>query len=206
LETLSSTMILLCNIFGVTRERLDALGYKEYVDQKNAKKVLETYSRVFTTKKPEKAFQYEVVPDDGTIRYVESSVSLLIDEEGHRKGFRGIIRDISNRKQAEKELKKAKEDAEAATQAKSEFLANMSHEIRTPMNGVIGMYNLLLSTELDAEQIDYVETGKRSADSLLTVINEILDFSKIEAGKMDIESIDFDLRSTIEDFVELPAM
>ncbi|KAH8941449.1 hypothetical protein BDL97_14G039900 [Sphagnum fallax] len=101
------------------------------------------------------------------------------------------------------DLRAAKVAAEAADKAKSSFLATVSHEIRTPMNGVIGMTNLLMGTELNSQQLEYVKIAQASGNSLVSLINDVLDLSKIEAGKMEIESVPFDLRSVIEDVISV---
>ena len=121
-------------------------------------------------------------------------------------GFSNVTRDLTRRRRVEVELRAAKENAESANEAKSSFLVNISHEIRTPMTGILGMAGLLSETELTPRQKEFCDVIKQSGDALLTIINELLDFSKIESGKMELEILDFNLRSVVDDVVALFAM
>jgi PAS domain S-box-containing protein len=152
-------------------------------------------------------FEFRARHADGRWRWFRArELVFRHTEDGRPIQLIGTADDISDRKEAEDVMRKAKEAAEAASRAKSEFLANMSHEIRTPMNGIIGMTELALDTELSPRQREYLGLVKSSAESLLTVINDILDFSKIEAGKLSLNSIGFGLRDALGNTLQTLAL
>jgi PAS domain S-box-containing protein len=145
--------------------------------------------------------EYRMRTRDGDYRWILDRARVVRrNREGRALRMSGTHEDITERKRAEATLMVAKEQAESANRAKSEFLANISHEIRTPMNGVIGMTGLLLDTELNSEQRHYAGTIRSSGETLLALINSVLDLSKIEAGKLELECLDFDLRTMLDEF------
>jgi signal transduction histidine kinase/HPt (histidine-containing phosphotransfer) domain-containing protein len=158
--------------------------------------VFGTKAKLINGKPEERLWTY--VRKDGSHLLVQLTVSAARDASGKLIGSVGVAKDITALKEAERQLKEAKDRAELADRAKSDFLATMSHEIRTPMNGVIGMTGLLLDTKLDAEQRNLAQTIRSSGESLLRLINDILDFSKIEAGQLPLEELDFDLRELLQ--------
>jgi PAS domain S-box-containing protein len=148
--------------------------------------------------------EYRVRSRAGEWRWVYvRSKSVDVDATGRPTRIIGTVQDVTARVETEHHLRRAKTEADAASQAKSDFLASMSHEIRTPMNGVIGMTSLLMETPLTAEQRDFVNTVRSSGEALLTIINDILDFSKIESGKMELEHVPFDLTLCLEEALDL---
>ncbi len=142
---------------------------------------------------------------DGSYAWILARGKALRDADGVPARMVGMHMDVSDRKEAEETLRRAREQADAANRAKSDFLANMSHEIRTPMNGVLGMLQLLQDAPLNLEQREQIDTAHQSAMYLLAIVDDILDLSKVEAGKLELEAVPFDPARTISNAVDLLA-
>ena len=195
------------HVFGFTPEEMCEKGTKLWVgqiDPSDSRRIVDAFHQLFAEGRPFDV-EYRLQRKDGEWIWVHDRAYRTYERSGVRCAD-GVISDITERKRAEEEMRKAKEAAESANRAKSQFLANMSHEIRTPMNGVIGVAGLLLDTELTAEQRQYAGIVRSSGEALLKVINDILDFSKIEARKLTLEKTDFDLRAVLEDAVAVLAL
>ena len=159
-----------------------------------------------TPDEPSYQCEYRVMLDGGSARWIAEKATVSWGASGEMTRITGAIVDITERKHAEQATLDAKLSAEAANRAKSNFLANVSHEIRTPMNGVIGMSQILAETTLDTNQREYVDIIRGSANALLSLINDVLDFSKIEADRLELESLEFDLRDLIYETVAAMAL
>jgi PAS domain S-box-containing protein len=190
-----------CKQLGYTREQLLSCHVSDILP---VSLVAKASWRLKTLENADSSYESFHVRSDGTHVPVELNIRKIM--LNGNPAMLGIARDVTERKQVETVLREAKEAAEDATKVKSEFLANMSHEIRTPLNGIIGMIGLLLDMDLNAEQYEYAQIASFSGEILLSLINDILDFSKIEARKLELETLDFDLRSTLKDTVDLLAI
>ncbi len=194
----------LCNILGYLSDEIKGIDQTAIFDKKTSAGAYDTIKDVYATGQPASLFDLLITRKDGTAVSAEASISLIRNRANIPVGFRGVLRDVTERKKAEA-LEQQKSAAEFANKAKSEFLANMSHEIRTPLNAIIGLTELLVDTELSARQTEDLNVVLSAAHSLLTVINDILDFSKIEAGKLELEKASFNIRSLVEDSVKIMA-
>lgn len=186
-------------ITGYRKEELIGMDATRLTETESVDSIYAEYRRVLSTGLPVKQVEWIIRNKSGSLRYLDNSVSLMRDSQGLPCGFRGIVRDVTEKKEIEKELIEKRKQAEAASRAKSEFVANLSHEIRTPLNGIIGLSELAMETCKDHDQLKFLKLIESEANSLYGLINNILDFSKIEAKRMELEQLSFNLKLLVED-------
>ena len=181
------------------------LDWLDLIHPEDRDRILQLQEDYLTKKIPQYVSEYRMRCQDGSYKWILTQAMAVWNDEGKPIRLVGANNDITDRKFAKMEMLQAMEAAQSANRAKSEFLATMSHEIRTPMNAVIGFTSLLLDTNLDAEQRDFMEIISSSGNNLLTIINDILDFSKIESGQFRLDVHPFNLRHCIEESLDLLA-
>ena len=183
-------------IHGYSKEEMSERNTFDLIHPDDRSDVEKIFNMILEDPSRPRSVQYRYRNKDGSYTWMEAMGANHLDNPSI-KGLITISRDITERKQVEEELARAKDAADAASRAKSEFLANISHEIRTPMNAIIGLGHLALLTSLTDKQRDYLGKITTSAEGLLRLLNDLLDFSKIEAGKLELEAVPFDLRSCL---------
>lgn len=193
----------MAELIGYSVEEITGTHFDNYVADDYLVQIKKWRQQLNEGMKPPDIYRFSLKRADGSITPIEANAT-NIEYDGQPARL-GVMRDITARIIAEENLREAKEIAESASQAKSAFLSSVTHELRTPLNGVLGFTTLLLDTSLNNEQKHLVNAIRSSGDSLLSLINQILDFSKIEANKLELERIDFDLYSMIEETLDLVA-
>ncbi len=193
------------DILSVAPYEITGRNQLEFVDRASRGTLEAAFEQVLATGSTARSIEWLLVRKDGSKRFAESSISLLRDRRGRPAGFSVFLRDLTERRRSEA-LRRAKLAAESASRSKGEFLASMSHEIRTPLNAVIGLVDLMLTTDLRPDQREDLDVVRASAYALLSIINNVLDFSKIEAGRLELDRTAFSLEQFLDECLKIMAM
>jgi len=181
------------SLLGYGTEEVMGTSFTDYVHEDDVVRMGQLLRQSLEQGSPHDEAEFRFRHRDGSWRWLVAKGGTLTDAQGRVESFAGISRDVTERKEMEERLRRAKEEADAATRTKSEFLANMSHEVRTPLNGVMGMLQLMQFTGLDREQDEYAHTALESCRRLVRLLTDILDISRVEANMLSIRSAPMDM-------------